>query len=213
MQTLSKKLLIEDFAPENLLLDSGDFEMDNQELNVTKYSMCGAFIHGLEDEFEIVRTASVLSLRELACNNQDFAQKTIPFLVDMFNDEFLTVRLQAIMAISKIAERWNIVVNTELVQSLILILGDQNPSLQAATFKMLGNLQFENHSNLEAVLEHVFKSKVPNECENVFLSALGNMGMKHASLVEEHFVSKFLKIDKRFATKENRIDDTIRIIV
>ena len=65
---------------------------------------CGAFVHGLEDEFLEVRTAAVDSLCELAYQNAPFAVLSLDFLADMMNDEIESVRVNAINSLRKISE-------------------------------------------------------------------------------------------------------------
>lgn len=82
---------------------SSDSIIDKDDnLNLITQGACGAFIHGLEDEFLEVRSESVDSLCKLAENCPKLAAKTIDFLVDMFNDEIELVRLKAILALNKI---------------------------------------------------------------------------------------------------------------
>ena len=51
-----------------------------------------------------VRNASVDSLCSLSMNNPQFAQMSLDFLVDMFNDEIEDVRLKAIDSLTKISK-------------------------------------------------------------------------------------------------------------
>jgi integrator complex subunit 4 len=51
-----------------------------------------------------VRNASVDSLCSLSMNNPQFAQLSLDFLVDMFNDEIEDVRLKAIDSLTKISK-------------------------------------------------------------------------------------------------------------
>ena len=81
---------------------SSDFFTDGDNLNLITSGACGAFIHGLEDEYLEVRAEAVDSLCTLAVKCPQFAAKSIDFLVDMFNDEIETVRLKAILALTKI---------------------------------------------------------------------------------------------------------------
>ena len=67
------------------------------------FGACGAFIHGLEDEFLAVRTASIESLTKLSVQNPKLATMALDFLVDMFNDEIELVRLKAIESLKMIA--------------------------------------------------------------------------------------------------------------
>ena len=65
---------------------------------------CGAFIHGLEDEFMAVRLATIDALTFLSTKNGKLANLALDFLVDMFNDEIESVRLKAIEALTIIAD-------------------------------------------------------------------------------------------------------------
>ena len=65
---------------------------------------CGAFIHGLEDEFMAVRLATIDALTFLSTKNAKLANMALDFLVDMFNDEIESVRLKAIEALTIIAD-------------------------------------------------------------------------------------------------------------
>ena len=75
---------------------------DEGNLSLMTSGACGAFIHGLEDEFLEVRVEAVDSLGRQALVAPKLAAKSIDFLVDMFNDEIESVRLKAIQALTKI---------------------------------------------------------------------------------------------------------------
>jgi integrator complex subunit 4 len=81
--------------------DSTITEEDN--LNLMSSGACGAFVHGLEDECLEVRGEAVDALCQLSVNCPELAAKSIDFFVDMFNDEIESVRLKAILALTKIA--------------------------------------------------------------------------------------------------------------
>ena len=68
---------------------------------------CGAFVHGLEDEFLEVRSAAVTSICQLGTRSTSFAAQCVDFLVDMFNDEIQTVRfVQCRLTISVLKATW-----------------------------------------------------------------------------------------------------------
>jgi integrator complex subunit 4 len=52
---------------------------------------CGAFVHGLEDEFYEVREASIKAICKLCLCSVPLATKALDFLADMFNDEIDSV--------------------------------------------------------------------------------------------------------------------------
>jgi integrator complex subunit 4 len=89
-------------APTAEPLSSDSSLKDGDNLNLITSGACGAFIHGLEDEFLEVRGEAVDSLCSLAVKSPAFAAKSIDFLLHMFNDEIENVRLKAILALTKV---------------------------------------------------------------------------------------------------------------
>ncbi|KAJ4830686.1 hypothetical protein Tsubulata_028402 [Turnera subulata] len=55
----------------------------------------GAFVHGLEDEFQEVRKSACHSLRMLVVLSTEFAGHALDLLMDMLNDDSMAVRLEA----------------------------------------------------------------------------------------------------------------------
>lgn len=68
-------------------------DFDPGERSLMSAGACGAFVHGLEDEFLEVRSAAVTSMCQLGTRCRSFATQCVDFLVDMFNDEIQSVRL------------------------------------------------------------------------------------------------------------------------
>jgi integrator complex subunit 4 len=66
----------------------------------------GAFVHGWEDEYYQVRSASVDSICELALQSDEFAKQAIEVLVDLFNDDTDTVRRSAIHSVARLGRRY-----------------------------------------------------------------------------------------------------------
>ena len=64
------------------------------------YFVCNHLINSIVIE---VRNAAIDSLCELATQSASFANQSQDFLVDMFNDEIESVRLNAINSVRKIA--------------------------------------------------------------------------------------------------------------
>lgn len=119
---------------------------------------CGVFVKALEDEFEQVRTAGVDSLCELANQNPGFAQMSIEFLVDMFNDEIESVRLNSINSLIKLHQHvdlredqldtvleslndFNQITRNSVRQLLAHCTLSAQPCLYATVLALLGNLK------------------------------------------------------------------------
>ncbi|XP_076056022.1 integrator complex subunit 4 [Oratosquilla oratoria] len=83
--------------------DAPKEHLDADAVSLITNGACGAFVHGLEDEFLEVRNASLDSISALALNNSVFANQCLDFLVDMFNDEIEEVRLKAIKVMQQIS--------------------------------------------------------------------------------------------------------------
>jgi integrator complex subunit 4 len=98
-----KTLFSSEYSATVIATPSSDAQIQEEEsLSLISTGACGAFIHGLEDEYLEVRSECVVSLGKLAIDCPEFAAKSIDFLVDMFNDEIENVRLMSIHAICKI---------------------------------------------------------------------------------------------------------------
>ena len=82
--------------------DAPKEEVDPDSVNLVQIGACGAFVHGLEDEFLDVRNAALDSLCELAANSAQFAVLCQDSIIDMFNDEIESVRLNAINSLRKV---------------------------------------------------------------------------------------------------------------
>lgn len=105
---------------------ASDKDVSEDDINLLESGACGAFVHGLEDEFERVRLMSLGtrclffyvsqfsfvnfffflgSLCRLSLHSEEFAAKAIDFVVDMFSDEIDEVRMCAIRALMLIGHR------------------------------------------------------------------------------------------------------------
>ena len=94
LQSFSKKVLVHDplsasRRPKDSALVPGDFDISSKHLNLclSDTLAAGAFVHGLEDEYQAVRMNAIDSICELAVQHREqFAEQAVDFLIDMFND-------------------------------------------------------------------------------------------------------------------------------
>ncbi|KAI8911805.1 armadillo-type protein [Gorgonomyces haynaldii] len=207
-QTLSKTMLgTLDIAKRNVLTEnaSGDLEMQSEFFEITRSAMCGAFIHGLEDEFKSVRLATINSIRELSLTSESVAKKAIPYLIDMFNDEHPDLRLEAVLAIHRIGSKWGIQIQDDLLDSITMALQDTNKDVKISAFKMLGVLTFPSVTALERVLKSLVREIVKHNTE--LLEAVAKLGNTHGKIVEKYLVNKLLGIQPGYLPREGRLDD------
>lgn len=111
---------------------------------------CGAFVRGLEDEFMEVRSAAVDSLCELANQNPAFAATSCDFLVDMFNDEIESVRLNSIYSLIKICEQVDL--REEQLDTVLNVLNDFNWEIRESVRELLAHCHLSTKACLHATI-------------------------------------------------------------
>ncbi|KAL3848604.1 hypothetical protein ACJMK2_019453 [Sinanodonta woodiana] len=84
--------------------DAPKDDVDPENISLMNIGACGAFVHGLEDEFAEVRNTALDSLCELAAQSANFARLSQDSIIDMFNDEIESVRLNAINSLKKLSQ-------------------------------------------------------------------------------------------------------------
>ncbi|KAI8929831.1 armadillo-type protein [Entophlyctis helioformis] len=166
-------------------MDAGDFDISNSDdVSLKSTSMCGAFIHGLEDEFAIVRSNAIDAICELACGSIQFADTSVPFLVDMFNDEHRDIRLNAITSVAKISARWAFQLKDDLVDTVILALFDGDADIREATHKLVGMTKFDSDIALKRLVDVLHKARDTfSDSELSILATFAGLGRSHPDLV------------------------------
>lgn len=158
-------------------------------INLMDIGACGAFIHGLEDEFLEVRLATLHSLAEIAQHFPDFAHQSLDFLVDMFNDEIEEVRLKAIQCLSVISTN-AIVLREDQVEIILSALEDNSIDIREALHDMLGGCKMATSGAVRSAVDSLINNlrRYPQDRMSIW-QCLTNIGHNHpqitASLVED----------------------------
>ena len=134
----------------------GDSEFA-EDVNLLETGACGAVVHGLEDEFEQVRRASIGSffrslqkcveiayyfwgtdsIRDISLRSDIFALQACEFLIDMLNDEIDNVRINALVSLKQVAERIHVKLTEEQLHIILSLLEDSLPLIRTATQQLL----------------------------------------------------------------------------
>ena len=130
--------------------DAPKEEIDEVEVTLMSSGACGAFIHGLEDEFFEVRNAAIDSLCELACGSSSFAHLSQDYLVDMFNDEIEAVRLNAINSLRKISQ--HIILREDQLEIIVGVLKDFNSDIREALRDMFCHATLGTRSCMDTAI-------------------------------------------------------------
>lgn len=104
MQMLSEDVLLQSLSKKVLRITK-EKESNHQylKLKALASSAAGAFVHGLEDEFHEVRKSACYSLRMLSVLSAEFAGQALDLLMDMLNDDSMSVRLEALETMHQMA--------------------------------------------------------------------------------------------------------------
>lgn len=191
--------------------DAPKEEVDADAVSLISIGACGAFVHGLEDEFYEVRTAAVDSLCELACNSPSFARLAQDFLVDMFNDEIESVRLNAICSLRKFMQ--HLLLRDDQLEVITNVLKDFNVEIREAAHEMLAECRIATQTGVRdcvlALLDNL--KRYPTDRLSVWRT-MRSIGSNHAPLIQ-HLVTELLCLHPYFDTTEPNMSDPAYIAV
>ncbi|XP_066258718.1 integrator complex subunit 4 [Euwallacea similis] len=163
-----------DDAPKELL--------NADSISLMSSGACGAFVHGLEDEFLEVRSAAVESLCQLSISNPNFANMALDFMVDMFNDEIEDVRLKAIDSLGLISE--HIVLRDDQLETILGALEDFSQDVREGLHRMLASCKMSTTAGLKMCVDKLLDNlkKYPQDKRST-CRCLQSVGGKHPELV------------------------------
>lgn len=176
-----------------------------QDVSLMESGACGALVHGLEDEFLEVRTATVDTLCRLSMEHPNFAVMSLDFLVDMFNDEIESVRLKAIYSLRNISK--HIVLREDQLETMLGALEDFSPEIREGLHLMLGACRMSTQTCLRLVVNKILEvlAKYPQDKESVF-GCLQKVGQKHPDLCMS-ITTQLLQSHPFFDNAEQDVED------
>ncbi|XP_038050789.1 integrator complex subunit 4-like [Patiria miniata] len=185
--------------------DAPKEHLDPGNISLINSGACGAFVHGLEDEFLEVRSAALDSLCELASHSPSFARMSLDFLVDMFNDEIESVRLNAIYSMRKITK--HIVLRQDQLEIILGVLDDFSGEIREALHELLCTVILATKSCLSRSLHFLLRNlnKYPQDKHSIW-NCLKHLGIAHHDLTLT-LVPELLGTHPYFDTPEPDMDD------
>ncbi|XP_014681400.1 PREDICTED: integrator complex subunit 4-like [Priapulus caudatus] len=181
-------------------------ELINAEsMSIITTGACGAFVHGLEDEFLEVRSAAVDSMCELAYQNADFASNSLDFLVDMLNDEVESVRLNAINSLWKISA--HVVLREDQLETVLAVLEDFAFDIREGLRGLLSASHLGTSACVKMCIHHLLANltRYPQDRVSIW-KCMQQIGKKHSSLVLP-LVPELLASHPYFDSTEPDMDD------
>lgn len=180
-------------------------QLDEDQVNIMKSGAYGAFVHGLEDEFLEVRSASIDSICMLAVKQPNYAVVALDFLVDMFNDDIQEVRLKAIDSLCKMSD--HIEFREDQLEIILGLLEDSSMDVREGLQRILTSCSFVTKDCLQMCVNQLLDSlkKYPQDKKSIW-NCFHKMGSLHASLALP-LVPELLAIHPFFDTPEPNVDD------
>ncbi|KAJ2747604.1 hypothetical protein GGI20_000429 [Coemansia sp. BCRC 34301] len=188
----------------------GDVDVDSDEFKLLDSGAAGAFVHGLEDEYQEVRDAAIESITELSIGSSEFAAKAVDFLVDMFNDSSDRVRLCAIRALVAIGDRLLIPLTEEQLSIALSAMKDASHVVREGIYAFLAVSVVAKPESLTQLMAAIKSSldKYPDDLVPIY-RALKALGHSHSKVIDAPFVRALLGISEHYLSREARIDDTV----
>nr|CAD7263757.1 unnamed protein product [Timema shepardi] len=196
--------------------------IDAESVSLMSSGSCGAFVHGLEDEFLEVRYASVESVCQLSLDNPQFAHMSLDFLVDMFNDEIEEVRIKAIDSLTRISR--HIVLREDQLETILgalkdllitvktFVCQDFSMDVREGLHKMLASCRLSSKNCLQMCVESLLENlkKYPMDRRSTW-HCLQKIGQSHPELTLP-LVPELLAIHPFFDTPEPDVEDPACIL-
>ncbi|XP_075235890.1 integrator complex subunit 4 [Lycorma delicatula] len=185
--------------------------IDVDQVNLMNSGACGAFVHGLEDEFLEVRSASVDAICSLSLNNQQFANLSLDFLVDMFNDEIEDVRLKAIDSLTRMSQ--HITLREDQLETILGALEDFSVDVREGLHRMLASCRLSTKGCLQMCVESLLDNlkKYPQDKKSTW-HCLQEIGSLHPELTLP-LVPELLAIHPFFDMPEPDVEDPLYVSI
>ncbi|KAK3907732.1 Integrator complex subunit 4 [Frankliniella fusca] len=186
-------------------------KIDKDSISLVTSGSCGAFVHGLEDEFLEVRSAAVDALCLLSLDNHRFAVMSLDYLVDMFNDEIEDVRIKAIDSLTRISK--HIILRDDQLETILSALEDFSMDVREGLHKMLAACRLSTKSCLQMCVEALLDNlkKYPQDRRSLW-RCFQRIGSMHPELTLP-LVPELLNIHPFFDMPEHDVEDPAYICI
>ncbi|KAI8618089.1 hypothetical protein BC830DRAFT_1110550 [Chytriomyces sp. MP71] len=172
---------------------------------------CGCFVHGCEDEFEVVRIATLDALRTIGLHSAHFTTLAFDLIVDMFNDESTHVRLLATTTLHALAQRHTLHITPVQQGTLLLPLDALDTHIRRTGYAIQRVVRFRTVECVRMLLRALNRnlSRFRNEVPAILHTCAG-AGSNSAAFVYD-LKDALLQLDRRFLPKEIDMDSLSHI--
>ncbi|PVD19006.1 hypothetical protein C0Q70_21565 [Pomacea canaliculata] len=222
MSNMRRKVSAHDRAKENF--QSGEWAtgarwaddkpreaLDADSVSLMNIGACGAFVHGLEDEYLEVRNAALDSLCELAYQSPKFAVLSQDSIIDMVNDEIESVRLNAINSLRKLTR--HLILRDDQLEIILGVLQDFSFTTREALRGLLGEIRVATRESVSSTVMALLDNlrRYPEDRTSVWRCSQ-KLGQRHPQLTM--MVSEeLLCLHPYFDSPEPDMDDPAYVTV
>ncbi|XP_052782414.1 integrator complex subunit 4-like [Mya arenaria] len=191
--------------------DAPKEELDPESVNVINIGACGAFVHGLEDEYSEVRNCTLDSICELASQNPQFAILSQDSIADMFNDEIESVRHNAINSLKKLSQHLEI--REDQLEIMVGVLQDFSYVSRESLRDMLCEMKFATKECLNTCVVALLDNlrRYPQDRTSIW-KCMHHLG-KNCSSLALPLLPDLLCLHPYFDTPEPEMDDPAYISI
>ncbi|XP_074296203.1 protein SIEL-like isoform X2 [Silene latifolia] len=169
LQALSKKVLVKVKDKQNL----APFSARQCKIHVA--NAAGAFIHGLEDEFNEVQQAACVTLRMIPVVSGQFAGEVFNIVSYVLNDDSIIVRLEALKTLHHMAVSGCLKMQEEHIEMLLGTLVDNCLHIRSEAIRIIGSVKLPSLKPSKMTVESLLEclDMYPKSEANIFRALFG----------------------------------------
>ncbi|KAI3633077.1 hypothetical protein MIR68_009152 [Amoeboaphelidium protococcarum] len=160
-------------------------------INAIREFACGSLLQAYEDEEPSVRLAGIKATEQLMEKSLEFVNLSIDFLIAMFNDSSLDVRLEAIQVMDRHSLKKSLALNEEQIASVMFSMDDSHLKVRRACRSVLANIRVKNLQLLQSIVNalslHIDKYKADAAELNHVHECFFKVGLHNSGFVPQFF--------------------------
>ncbi|XP_022157326.1 protein SIEL isoform X2 [Momordica charantia] len=199
LEIVSEDILLQSVSKKVLGIFKGKkplVQCSTEQLEMLALDVAGAFVHGVEDEFYQVRKSACDALYNLPILSTKFAGEALNLLMDVLNDDSVSVRLQALETLHHMAMSKCLKLQEAHMHMFLGALSDSNGHVRSALRKLLKLVKLPDLETFQLSFNGLLKSlESYAQDESGVLSVLFHMGQNHVNMAASIIQGVFKQID------------------
>lgn len=167
----------------------------------------GSFVHGIEDEFYLVRKNTLNSILLFAKKDDEIFSDSLDLIIDSLNDSEITIRQLAMVHLQELSKIFQITLGCDHLSEFLFALGDSSKGMRKGIRDILKRVKLYDKEKIKTILDALITCASQNkeELEDT-LHCLKNIGENNKDLLILFHKEKLEKEDK-YLKREGSIFD------